>query len=104
MLCIVFRCAECRILLMVMLSVFMLNVIMLSFIMLNVLMLSVLKLNVLMLNVLMLSVIMLNVIMLSVMAPCKGTTAKETSNRSVRLVLCVTSIKFYLYSHSLFIF
>jgi hypothetical protein len=82
--CQLFEClyAECRnllivvlsviILSVVMLNVVMLNAIMLNAIMLNAIMLNAITLNVVMLSVIMLNVVILNVIMLNVVAPSGG--------------------------------
>jgi hypothetical protein len=99
--------AECRVILIVMLSAIMLNVIRLSVIMLNVVMLNVIMLSAIMLNVIRLSVvrlrvvrlrfimldvirlsvIMLSVVMLSVVAPTIGQSRAGPSKLSFEAVI-----------------
>jgi hypothetical protein len=62
--------ADCRVLFIVMLSMFLMNIFMMGIVLLSVIMLSVIMLSVIMLSVILLSVILLSVIILSVVAPC----------------------------------
>ncbi len=77
------RCAESRILFIVMLNVIMLSVAMLSAVMLNVIMMSFV-----MLNVIMLSVVMLNLIMLSVVAPLCWVSLRLSIDPMTKILMC----------------
>ncbi len=66
----IYNCAECRVLFIIILNVIMLSVIMLSVIMLSVIMPSIIMLSAIMLSAVMLSIVMLYVVMLSAVMLC----------------------------------